>query len=254
VHHKVLRVSLTAAVLVCSALAQSPMPQNVEATLETALRAHGGDALTGMRTYTEDASVNATVLGVSVYNQRFKTTVDFVGRRGRIEISQDGKTQTIYQVTPQGAWSWTPKTGKKAETPPAKPDAPFTFSTPIKAGVLGLLAIGKVDNEKLSGQEKLDGNGSRGATIRREGKGYLVSFTFSKDGLLTSERTVLTDDKGERQEFTLLYDTYKTVNGVRIPVGAALQASQMPGIAVARYTVTAVAVNPTLPASAFAEP
>jgi hypothetical protein len=253
---RLLRGTTLALACGCVVWAQSAttLAPNVEATLERAIEAHGGNALEGLRTYTEDATVNATVVGINVYNMRFKTTVDFEGRRGRIEISQDGKVQNIYQVTPQGTWSWSPKTGKKSETPPAKPDAPFTFSTPIKAGVLGLLAVGKVEDEKLTAPDALELSGRRGPAIRREGKGYQVAFVFNKDGLLSVERTVLTNAKGEREEFTLLYDAYRTVNGVRIPVGAALQASQMPGVAVARYTITNVAVNPTLPANAFAEP
>ena len=251
---RLMRGASLIAVSSCAVWAQTTLAPNVEAALESAITAHGSEALTSLRTYTEDATVNATVVGINVYNLRFRTTVDFPGRRGRIEISQDGTVQTIYQVTPQGAWSWSPKTGKKLETPPAKPSAPFTFSTPIKAGLLGLLAVGKVENEILSASDSLEINGVRGRAIRREGKGYQVAFVFGKDSLMSVERTVLTNDKGEKTEFTLLYDTYKTVNGVKIPVGAGLQASQMPGVAVARFTITAVAVNPTLPPSAFAEP
>ncbi len=251
---RLLRGAALIAVSSCAVWAQAALAPNVTATLESAITAHGGEALINLRTYTEDATVNATVVGISVYNLRFRTTVDFPGRRGRIEIWQDGKVQTIYQVTPQGTWSWSPKNGRKPETPPIKPDAPFTFATPIKAGLLGLLAVGKVENETLSAPDTLEVGGVRGRAIRREGKGYQVAFVFGKDGLMNVERTVLTNDKGEKTEFTLLYDTYKTVSGVKIPVGAGLQASQMPGVAAARFTITAVAVNPTLPASAFAEP
>lgn len=251
---RLLRGAALIAGLSSAVWAQTTLAPNIEAALESAIQAHGGEALTNLRTYTEDATVNATVVGISVYNLRFRTTVDFLNRRGRIEILQDGKIQTIYQVTPQATWSWSLKNGKKAEAPPIKPDAPFTFATPIKAGLLGLLAVGKVENETLSAPDTLEVGGVRGRAIRREGKGYQVAFVFGKEGLMSVERTVLTNDKGEKTEFTLLYDTYKTVSGVKIPVGAGLQASQMPGVAVARFTITSVTVNPTLPASAFAEP
>ncbi|NJO13159.1 MAG: hypothetical protein HC872_06505, partial [Gammaproteobacteria bacterium] len=115
------------------------------------------------------------VLGIGVYNQRFRTVVDFTARRGRIEISRDGAMQTIYQVTPQGARQWTQKDGSKDVPAPTKPGAPFTFSIPIKSGLLGLLAVGKVADEQLSAVANLEIQGVKGTSIRRDGKNYGVS-------------------------------------------------------------------------------
>lgn len=241
-------------VLVCAVVAQSPVPQSVATVLNTAVGAHGGEALRGLRTYSEDALINATVLGVGVYNLRFRTTVDFTTQRGRIEIFSNGTLQTIYQLTPQGARFWTPKDGTKPATAPVKPDAPFTFSTPVKAGVLGLLAVGKASDETLSSDANTEIQGVRGASIKREAKTYQATYVFDKSGALAVERTVLIDAKGDKTEFTLVYDAFKTLNGVRIPTHAKIYSSQIPGYASADLTVTAVAVNPTLAANAFEMP
>jgi hypothetical protein len=238
----------------CIALAQSTVPPNVAATLERAIDAHGGASLRGMRTYAEDAAVNATVLGINVYNQRFKTTVDFAQARGRIEISSNDKMQTIYQVTPQGARLWTQKDGSKDVPAPTKPGAPFTFSMPIKSGLLGLLAVGKVSDERLSFDANLELQGVKGASIRREGKAYEVTYVFNASGLLALERTVLTDDKGQKTDFTLVYTAYKTVNGVKVPVTAQIFSPQIPGVASAQMTLTSVSVNPTITADTFKMP
>jgi hypothetical protein len=242
----------------CVAIAQSTVPPNVppnvEATLERAIATHGGDALTQMKTYAEDAAVTATVLGIGVYNQRFRTVVDFAARRGRIEISSNGAMQTIYQVTPQGARQWTQKDGSKDVPAPTKPGAPFTFSIPIKSGLLGLLAIGKVADEKLSAALSLEIQGVKGTSIRRDGKNYQVTYVFDASGLLKVERTILTNDKGEKTDFTLVYKAYKTLNGVKVPTNAQIFSPQIPGVAAAQMTLTTVNVNPTLEDSAFKMP
>jgi hypothetical protein len=240
--------------LVCVATAQSPVPPNVAATLETAVKAHGGEALTGMKTYSEDAAITASVLGVGVYNLRFRTTVDFTERRGRIEIFNNGTLQTIYQLTPQGARTWTPKDGTKDAPSPVKPDAPFTFSTPVKAGILGLLAVGKAQDEKLSGDSSIEIQGVKGASIKREAKSYQATYVFDSSGALAVERTVLVDDKGKKTEFTLVYNAFKILNGVRVPMSAKIYSSQIPGFASAELKVTAAAVNPTLAVNAFTMP
>jgi hypothetical protein len=247
-------LGILGSVLFCAVAAQSGVPATLEATLERAIAAHGGSALEGMKTYAEDAAVNATVLGINVYNQRFKTTVDFGQARGRIEISSNGKMQTIYQVTPQGARLWTPKDGVKDVPPPAKPGAPFTFSMPIKSGLLGLLAVGKVADERLSFEATLELRGVKGAGIRREGKEYQVTYLFNTSGLLALERTILTNEKGEKTDFTLVYNAYKTVNGVKVPVTAQIFSPQIPEVANAQMTLTSVSVNPTITADAFKLP
>ena len=251
---QILRGMVALGVLVCVAIAQSPVPQGVAATLQTAVKAHGGEALTGMKTYSEDAAISASVIGIGVYNLRFRTTVDFAGQRGRIEIFNNGTLQTIYQLTPQGARTWTPKDGTKPAPAPVKPDAPFTFSTPVKAGVLGLLAVGKAQDEQLSGDSSSEVQGVKGASIKREAKTYQATYLFDSSGALAVERTVLIGAKGEKTEFTVVYDAFKTTGGVRIPTHAKIYSSQIPDYASAELTVTAVAVNPTLPANAFTMP
>ncbi len=240
--------------VLCGALAQSPVPQNVAVTLEKALAAHGGEALTGMKTYLEDDVVNASVLGVGLYNLRFRTLVDFAGRRGRIEIFNNGTLQTIFQLTSQGSKQWTKKDGTKDGTLSLKPGAPFTFSTPIKAGVLGLLAIGKAADEKLSGSASVEVQGIKGASIQRDAKSYQATYVFGADGRFNLEKTVFINEKNEKTEFTLVYESFKTIGGVKIPMNAKIYSSQIPGFASANLEVKSVDVNPEFPSNAFDMP
>jgi hypothetical protein len=238
------------------ALAETPIPASVAPTLERAVSAHGGSALENLRTYREDYVINATVLGVGVYNFRVKASVDFAGRRGRLEFFNNGSLESIYQTTPQATQTWSKKDGLKPADATLTPKAgePFTFSTPIKAGVLGLLAIGKTRDEKLFYDASLEVQGVKGPAIQREGKRYVVTYVFGADGTLDVEKSVFTNDKGEKSEFTLVYDKFKTVNGVKIPVGGAIYSSQIPGFASAKLEVTDVDVNPSFEASDFKMP
>jgi hypothetical protein len=68
------------------------------------------------------------------------------------------------------------------------------------------------------------------------------------------ERSVFTNDKNERFEVTLVYDKFKTVNGIKIPMNAAIFSSQIPGFASARLEVTDVDVNPELKPADFKMP
>ena len=238
------------------ALAQSPIPASVAPTLDKAVNAHGGNALENLKTYREDYVINASVLGVGVYNFRVKATVDFSGRRGRLEFYNNGNLESIYQTTPQATQTWSKKDGLKpadANVTP-KPGDPFTFSTPIKAGVLGLLAIGKTRDEKISGEPSLEVQGVKGPSIQREGKQYTVTYVFGADGTLQVEKSVFTNDKGEKSEITLVYDKFKTVGGLKIPVGGTIFSSQIPGFASAKLEVTDVDVNPALEANTFKMP
>jgi hypothetical protein len=235
-------------------LAQASVPASVSPTLEKAVNAHGGDALENLKTYREDYAINASVLGIGVYNFRVKATVDFAGRRGRLEFYQNGKLTGLYQTTPQATQTWNEKDGTKPADNPIKPGMPFTFALPIKAGILGLLAIGKVADEKLSGDASLEVQGVKGPSIQREGKQYVVTYVFGADGTLSVEKSIFTNDKGKRSELTLVYDKFKTVSGVKIPVSGAIYSSQIPGFASAKLEVTDVDVNPALEASAFKMP
>lgn len=234
-------------------LAQTGVPGNVKPVLERAINAHGNSALEGLKTYREDYVINASVLGIGVYNYRVRAMVDFPGRRGRLEFYQNGKLSGLYQTTPQATQTWNEKEGTKPADPP-KPGAPFTFVTPFKAGILGLLAVGKVADETITTSPNLEIQGVKGTAIVRDGKQYEVTYLFGPDGTMNLERSVFTNDKNERFEVTLVYDKFKTVNGIKIPMNAAIFSSQIPGFASARLEVTDVDVNPELKPADFKMP
>ena len=111
-----------------TALAASTLAPAANALREKSIEAHGGQALENLKTYREDFSMNATILGVGVYNFRIKATVDYVGERGRLEFFNNGTLESIVQLTQEGTVSWSKKNGSKNEKNARKPGEEFTFS------------------------------------------------------------------------------------------------------------------------------
>jgi hypothetical protein len=250
------RAILFSLVLTAStALAASTLAPAANALREKSIEAHGGVALEKMKTYREDFAMNATVLGVGVYNFRIKATVDYVGERGRLEFFNNGALESVVQLTKDGTVSWSKKNGLKNEKNARKPGEDFTFSMPFKSGVLGLLALGKLEEEKVTTSDNLEIEGVRGKAIVRTGKQYEVTYIFAPDGSIALERAKYQGEKADQKsEFSLIYNKYKVVGGVKIPVGAAIRSSQIPGIAAASLEVKDVDVNPVLTDADFKMP
>jgi hypothetical protein len=238
-----------------SALAASTLAPAATALREKSIAAHGGPALEGLKTYREDFVMNATVLGVGVYNFRIKARVDYLTERGRLEFFNNGSLESIVQVSKDGTVSWSKKNGTKTEKNLRKPGEAFTFSMPFKSGVLGLLALGKLEDEKVTVSETLEVEGVRGPALVRSGKQYDVTYIFAPDGSLSLERAQYRGEKPDQKtEFSLLYTKYKIVAGVKIPVGATIRSSQIPGIAAASLEVNEVEVNVALTDADFKMP
>ena len=229
------------------------VPATVGPVLERAIQAHGGDALVNLKTFREDYKLNASVLGLGVYNIRVRIAVDFPGKRGRFEFFNNGTLESVYQTTPQATQRWSKKDGvKPVDNPPKNQE--FAFSPPFKAGVLGLLSVGKVDAEKLSVSNNLELEGLRGTGLVRTGKQYEVTYLIGTDGVMIAERSIFTNDKGEKSSFTMLYEKFKTVSGVKVPMTAQIRSSQIPGFASANLEVSDVDINPTLEPNTFKLP
>ena len=238
-----------------TALAASTLAPAANALREKSIEAHGGQALENLKTYREDFSMNATILGVGVYNFRIKATVDYVGERGRLEFFNNGTLESIVQLTKDGTVSWSKKNGTKNEKNARKPGEEFTFSMPFKSGVLGLLALGKLEEEKVTAVENLEIEGVRGKAIVRTGKQYEVTYILAPDGSIALEQAKYQGEKADQKsEFSLIYNKYKTVSGVKIPVSAVIRSSQIPGIASANLEVKDVDVNVALTDADFKMP
>ena len=236
-------------------LAASTLAPAANALREKSIEAHGGQALENLKTYREDFSMNATILGVGVYNFRIKATVDYVGERGRLEFFNNGALESIVQLTKEGTVSWSKKNGNKNEKNARKPGEEFTFSMPFKSGVLGLLALGKLEEEKVTAIDNLEIEGVRGKAIVRSGKQYEVTYILAPDGSIALERAKYQGEKADQKtEFSLIYNKYKTVSGVKIPVAATIRSSQIPGIAAANLEVKDVDVNVALTDADFKMP
>jgi hypothetical protein len=238
-----------------SAFAASTLAPAANALREKSIEAHGGAALENLKTYREDFSMNATILGVGVYNFRIKATVDYVGERGRLEFFNNGTLESIVQLSKEGTVSWSKKNGLKNEKNARKPGEAFTFSLPFKSGVLGLLALGKLEDEKVTALDNLEVEGVHGKALVRSGKQYDVTYIFAPDGSMLLERAQYRGEKPDQKtEFSLLYNKYKTVVGVKIPVAATIRSSQIPGIAAANLEVKDVDVNVALTDADFKMP
>ena len=238
-----------------TALAASTLAPAANALREKSIEAHGGLALENMKTYREDFSMNATILGLGVYNFRIKATVDYIGERGRLEFYNNGALESVVQLTKEGTVSWSKKNGNKNEKNARKPGEEFTFSMPFKSGVLGLLALGKLEEEKVTTSDNLEIEGVRGKAIIRTGKQYEVTYVLAPDGSIALERAKFQGEKADQKtEISLLYNKYKVISGVKIPVAATIRSSQIPGIASASLEVKDVEVNVALTDADFKMP
>ncbi len=238
-----------------TAFAASVLAPEAAALREKSIQAHGGQALENLKTYREDFSINASVLGVGVYNLRLKSTVDFVNERGRIEFYNNGTLESITQLSKQGTVSWSKKDGTKSQKNLRAPNEEFTFSTPFKSGVLGLLAAGKIKDELVTSSANLEIEGVRGAALIRTGKQYEVTYLFDAKGALLLERAKYQGEKPDQKVVSsLIYNKFKTVEGLKVPVAAAIRSSQMPGLASANMEVKSVEVNIALNDADFKMP
>ncbi|MGL5001340.1 MAG: hypothetical protein ACRDAM_00190 [Casimicrobium sp.] len=249
------RAFFLAFLMASNTLAGSVLAPEAAALREKSIQAHGGKTLENLKTYREDFSINASVLGIGVYNLRLKSTVDFVNERGRIEFYNNGTLESITQLSKQGTMSWSKKDGTKSQKSTRGPDEEFTFSTPFKSGVLGLLATGKIKEERVTSNPNLEIEGVRGAALIRTGKQYEVTYLFDANGALLLEQAKYQGEKpDQRVVSSLIYNKFKMVEGVRVPVAAAIRSSQMPGLASASMEVKSVDVNPALTEADFKMP
>ena len=237
-----------------SGTAGERVPASVAPLLEKAIEAHGGAALEQLQTYRETYEMNATVLGIGVYNVRAEATVDFTGQQGKLEFYRNGTLESVYGTSPKGALLWQPKGGTKKLNIPRRAEDDYLLVTPMKSSVLGLLAMGNVA-EKLEAKPEFTIEGRKGSAIKRTGNGYEITYLFGADGTIIAEHSIYPGaNPQEKFAVTLLYTKYKTVGGIKFPVSADVISSAIPGIARANLQVRDVAVNPTLDKDAFKMP
>jgi hypothetical protein len=249
------RAFLLTWLLASVAVANSALAPGAAALRGKAIQAHGGRALENLKTYREDFLINASILGVGVYNLRLKSTVDFVGERGRVEFYNNGTLESILQLEKQGTVSWSKKDGLKSQKNSRDPDEEFTFSSPFKSGVLGLLSVGKVKDERVTSNPNLEIEGVRGAALIRTAKQYEITYLFDANGALLLERSEYRGEKPDEKTISsLIYNKFKMIDGLRVPMAAAIRSSQMPGLASAGLEVKSVDVNVALTDADFKMP
>ena len=210
-----------------------------------------------MKTYQEEFELYGMVLGIRDAAKVCKVTVDVSGKRARFEFREQGKLSGIFQQTPQGVTVWTPKGGNQT----AVSSEPFTPS--IKAGILGMLSIGK-GSSALRFTEKDQIGRAKGESITVDTPGENLSlilagktgasgekcttsrtYLFLPDGTLVAERTRQTTSKRKLQ-MEFVFSKYQTIEGVKIPTEMSVKNSEVPGFVTLRLRVKKITINSAL--------
>ncbi len=190
----------------CMAIAQvEPAAADL---LAKARQAHGGDALEAMATYREAGSV--TVYGPAgepVAQLRGVTLVDLAAGAYRDEVYAGEDLVTISQVTPAGAWTWTPDTGP-LRAPPAQAEA---LRSALDRGLFGLRFGAERDAATVRGHEAWDD--LEGTAVDVTTEGVDTTYLFAEDGRMLAQRYT-TPQLGE---VTVLFSDPRRQNEVLVP-------------------------------------
>ncbi|GEM85446.1 hypothetical protein MGR01S_00710 [Meiothermus granaticius NBRC 107808] len=222
--------------LVGSALCLAPAwAQGVSAgtLLERAKAAHGGAALSNLRTYQETATLTTFQVGQPEHTLSVVSYVDFKAERLRIEY-RDGRTLIqVIQFSPQAAQSWSAQRG----TQPLGAELAQDLRNGLYQNWYGLRLGSKGRQEmQLEGEQTFAD--VTGLTVRVRTQGATTTYLFDSQGRLRAERT---DNSQGRT--TVVYGDLKSVEGVLIPFQARLYAN---GALFAEAKIKEARVNPPL--------
>jgi hypothetical protein len=239
--------------------------------LARAILAHGGDALTKMRTFRETAEMRGSgPLGMRTPSQQSEVWLDYPARCGRWQMRQGTKTLAIYQQTPEGIFLSTPKTSAQKIPKIEQAEKTFDFLPLIKTGVLGLLTL-QTTSDSVTFTEKGEIKGRRGPMIVRTqiaprqsllllGRDGFASepcqttwsYLFALDGTLIAEQITQTQPKRITQ-MQLSYDTFRMFGGIKIPTEISIKSNLVPRGFSLGIRVTTVAINENLSPPIFSE-
>jgi hypothetical protein len=208
----------------------------IKSLLDCILIAHGGTRLQEMKTFREEYRVSASVIGIGLYSIGVRTILDLPGSRSRFEIINNGVLENIVQTNALKTTSWSKFGGVKDKINQLEKKQP-SFSPPFKSGVIGLALLAKTGGEKLKLVSKMQLDGLVGDAVINVEKQTETIFLISKKNILIAEKTITTNEKKENSAFTLLYNRYKSINGITVPVAAEVHSDQIPGFATASLEV-----------------
>lgn len=224
----------------CTALAQVE-PGAAELLLQ-ARQAHGGEALQRLATYREEVVV--TIFGPAaepVAQLPGTTVVDFAAFAYRDELFAGEDLVTISQVTPEGAWTWTPDTGTLRAPPTQEEELRNAFYR----GLFGLRFGAERDAAEAMGPQTW--RDVDGTAVRVTTEGVDTTYLLSEDGRMLAQRYA----SPQLGDVTVVFGDYRERDGVLIPFTAEYFGEAGPML---RTDAQEVEPDPELPADAFAAP
>ena len=226
--------------LTCTALAQVE-PEAADLLVQ-ARQAHGGDALQELTTYRE--MVVVTVFGPSgepVAQLPGVTLVDLAAGAYRDELYAGEELVTISQVTPEGAWTWTPDTGTLRAPPTQEEELRNAFYR----GLFGLRFGAERDAAEAMGPQTW--REVEGTAVRVTTQGVDTTYLLDDDGRMAAQRYV----SPQLGEVTVVFGDVRDRGGVLVPFTAEYFVEAGPML---RTDAQEVEPNPELPADAFEPP
>lgn len=226
--------------LACAATAQVA-PEAAD-LLQSALEAHGGEALHELATYREAGQV--TVFGPAgepVAQLTGVSLVDLASGVYRDELYAGDMAITISQITPDGAWTWTADTGV-LRAPPTQVEQ---LRSAFYRGLFGLRFGADRDAAALLGQQTW--RDVEGTAVRVTTRGVDTTYLLSDDSRMLAQRY----DSPQLGAVTVVYSDYREHNGLPIPYRAEYYAQDRP---ILRSDLDEAEPSAELPAGAFDRP
>ncbi len=236
------RTCLLLAPLWLSCWAVGQVQPETAVLLENARQAHGGPALESLTRYREEGWV--TVFGPAgepVAQFRGVTLVDLDAGAYRDEIYAGDTLVTISQVTPDGAWTWTPDTGL-LRAPSSQAEA---LRSALYRGLFGLRLGAEREAAETLGPQTWAGR--EGTAVQVQTEGVDTTYLLGDDGRMLGQRYV----SPQQGEITVLFDDDRLRHDVLVPFDVTYVAA---GSRFLRTELETVEPNADLPADAFEPP
>lgn len=210
--------------------------------LQRAQQVHGGHALLDMTSYREEGSVTLFgPAGEPVAQLRGVTLLDLESASYRDELYSGDELMTISQVTPAGAWTWTPNTGLLR--------APDSQAEILRSGLYrGLFGLRFGSEREAADSLGLQTWGSReGTAVRLTTQDVDTIYLLDEDGRMLAQRYA----SPQLGEVTVFYTDYRQRDDVLVPFTVEYEAA---GQAFLKTDLDTIEPNLDLPAEAFEPP
>ena len=186
-----------------ASLAQTAIAPKTLELLEKAKITQGGQALEGLKTYQEKATLSFYQNGVVAGALDGLSVVDFSKELVRLELSTAGNLAQIIQVAPNDAWTWTEASGTvKLPAAQAKP-----IRDSLYQGIFALrIATNGLEAASSNGTVELPG-GVKGESVTISTKGAVSNLVFDTDGTVVGSKD---------EDSNSVYSDFRMVDGIKV--------------------------------------